>query len=46
MDITTAERRPAMKDTQKSAESSAATGKTFEGLTDEERAARSSAPRS
>ena len=28
-----------MKDTQKSAESSAATGKTFEGLTDEERAA-------
>jgi uncharacterized protein YdhG (YjbR/CyaY superfamily) len=35
MDITMAERRPAMSDTQKSAES----GKTFEGLTDEERAA-------
>jgi uncharacterized protein YdhG (YjbR/CyaY superfamily) len=35
MDITMAERRPAMSDTQQPAES----GKTFEGLTDEERAA-------
>jgi uncharacterized protein YdhG (YjbR/CyaY superfamily) len=39
MDITMAERRPAMNDTQKSAESTTPTGKTFEGLTDEERAA-------
>jgi uncharacterized protein YdhG (YjbR/CyaY superfamily) len=35
MDITMAERRPAMKDPQQSAKS----GRTFEGLTDEERAA-------
>jgi uncharacterized protein YdhG (YjbR/CyaY superfamily) len=34
-----AERKSAKKDTQKSAKSSTATGKTFEGLTDEERAA-------
>jgi uncharacterized protein YdhG (YjbR/CyaY superfamily) len=34
-----AERKPAKKDTRKSAESTTATGKTFEGLTDEERAA-------
>jgi uncharacterized protein YdhG (YjbR/CyaY superfamily) len=34
-----AERKPARKDTQKSAESSTATGQTFTGLTDEERAA-------
>jgi uncharacterized protein YdhG (YjbR/CyaY superfamily) len=34
-----AERKPAMKDTQKSAESTAATDKKFEGFTDEERGA-------
>jgi uncharacterized protein YdhG (YjbR/CyaY superfamily) len=34
-----AERNPAKKDTQKSAQSTSATGKTFEGLTHEERAA-------
>jgi hypothetical protein len=34
-----AERNPAKKDTQTSAKSTTATGKTFEGLTDEERAA-------
>jgi uncharacterized protein YdhG (YjbR/CyaY superfamily) len=34
-----AERKPAMNDTQKSAKSTSATGKTFTGLTDEERAA-------
>jgi uncharacterized protein YdhG (YjbR/CyaY superfamily) len=34
-----AERKPAMNDTQKSAKSTSATGKTFEGLTHEERAA-------
>jgi uncharacterized protein YdhG (YjbR/CyaY superfamily) len=34
-----AERNPAKKDTQKSAQGTSATGKTFEGLTDEERAA-------
>jgi uncharacterized protein YdhG (YjbR/CyaY superfamily) len=39
MDITMAERRPAMKNTQQSAKPATATGKTFEGLTDEERAA-------
>jgi uncharacterized protein YdhG (YjbR/CyaY superfamily) len=33
------ERKPAMKDTQKSAESSTASGKTSKGFTDEERAA-------
>jgi uncharacterized protein YdhG (YjbR/CyaY superfamily) len=34
-----AERKPTKKDTQKSAQSTTATGKTFEGLTAEERAA-------
>jgi uncharacterized protein YdhG (YjbR/CyaY superfamily) len=34
-----AERKPAKKDTQQPANSSTATGKTFTGLTDEERAA-------
>jgi len=34
-----AERNPTKKDTQQSAQSTSATGKTFEGLTDEERAA-------
>jgi uncharacterized protein YdhG (YjbR/CyaY superfamily) len=34
-----AERKPAKKDTQKSAKSTTATGKTFTGLTDEERGA-------
>jgi uncharacterized protein YdhG (YjbR/CyaY superfamily) len=34
-----AERKPAKKDAQKSAENSTATGQTFKGLTDEERAA-------
>ena len=34
-----AERKPTKKDTQKSVRSTAATGKTFEGLTGEERAA-------
>jgi uncharacterized protein YdhG (YjbR/CyaY superfamily) len=34
-----AERKPAVKDTQKSAKSTTATGKTFTGLTDEERGA-------
>jgi uncharacterized protein YdhG (YjbR/CyaY superfamily) len=39
MDITMAERRPAMADPQTSAKPTTATDKTFEGLTDEERAA-------
>jgi uncharacterized protein YdhG (YjbR/CyaY superfamily) len=39
MDITMAERRPAMKDTQKSTKSATATDKTSEGFTDEERGA-------
>ncbi|HEU0212605.1 MAG TPA: DUF1801 domain-containing protein [Jiangellaceae bacterium] len=39
MEFTMAERKPAMKDTQKSAKSTTASGKTSEGWTDEERAA-------
>jgi uncharacterized protein YdhG (YjbR/CyaY superfamily) len=39
MDITMAERNPAMKDTQKSAKSTTAVDKRFTGLTDEERGA-------
>jgi uncharacterized protein YdhG (YjbR/CyaY superfamily) len=39
MDITMVERRPAMKDMEKSVKPTTATGKAFEGLSDEERAA-------